>query len=244
MTSSEQPASEPTKKIWTGARVALAALTFSLLAIALSASCNPTDSSRVGSRDAPVAPAATPTAAAANPVATPRQSTEPAPPAQAATPVSLPDELYNAALTSLDGKSLRLSDFKGKVVILNLWATWCGPCRREIPDFIKIQEDYKGRGLEVLGVTSEDDRNTAESVKEFVKEFKINYKVVWVDAAAWEAFLAPRYSIPQTYVLDQNGQLLQKFVGYSPQVAVLARGIADRALNEAQTGGRKDDAAK
>lgn len=242
MTSSEQPASEPTKKIWTGTRVALAALTFSLLAIALSASCNPTDSSRVGSRDAPTAPAATPRAAAANPAATPRQATQPAP--AAATPAPLPDELYNAALTSLDGKSLRLSDFKGKVVILNVWATWCGPCRREIPDFIKIQEDYKGRDLEVLGVTSEDDRNTAEQVKDFVKEFKINYKVVWVDAAGWEAFLAPRYSIPQTYVLDQNGQLLQKFVGYSPQVAVLARGIADRALGEAGGGARNDEAAK
>jgi thiol-disulfide isomerase/thioredoxin len=156
----------------------------------------------------------------------------------------MPEEMYNAALTTLDGKSLRLSDFKGKVVILNLWATWCGPCRREIPDFIKIQQDYKGRGVEVLGVTSEDERNTADSVKEFVKEFKINYKVVWVDQDGWATFLAPRYSIPQTYVLDQNGQLLQKFVGYSPQVAVLARGIADRALSEAGSGAGKDDAAK
>jgi len=241
MTFSEQPASEPTKKIWTGARLALAALTFSLLAIALSASCNPTDSSRKGSGDAPSAPVAT--ATVANPAAPPRAATTPAPPVSSA-PTPLPEGMYNAALTSLDGKPLRLSDYKGKVVILNLWATWCGPCRREIPDFIKIQEDYKGRGVEVLGVTSEDERNTAESVKEFVKEFEINYKVVWVDAKGWEAFLAPRYSIPQTYVLDQSGQLLQKFVGYSPQVAVLARGIADRALNEAQNSGSKDATAK
>lgn len=241
MTSSEQPASEPGKKIWTGGRVSLAALTFALLAIALSASCNPTDSSRDGSRDAPAAPAAPSTAA--NPAASPRQATTNATPAPS-SPVPMPEELYNAALTSLDGKSLRLSDFKGKVVILNLWATWCGPCRREIPDFIKIQQDYKGRGVEVLGVTSEDDRNTADSVKEFVKEFKINYKVVWVDQDGWANYLAPRYSIPQTYVLDQNGQLLQKFVGYSPQVAVLARSIADRALNKAGGGAGKDDAAK
>ena len=147
-------------------------------------------------------------------------------------------------MTSLDGKSLRLSDFKGKVVILNLWATWCGPCRREIPDCVKVQEDYEGRAVEVMGITSEDERNTAEQVKEFFKEFKINYRVVWVDQDGWANFLAPRYSIPQTYVLDQNGQLLQKFVGYSPQVAVLARGIADRALNEAGSGARKDATAK
>jgi thiol-disulfide isomerase/thioredoxin len=242
MTSSEQPASEPIKKIWTGGRVALAALTFSLLAIALSASCNPTDSTRDGSLNAPRAPVAAPSTAA-NPAAPPRQATNAAPSAPS-SPASLPDEMYNAALTTLDGKSLRLADFKGKVVILNLWATWCGPCRREIPDFIKIQEDYKGRGVEVLGVTSEDERNTAASVKEFVKEFKINYKVVWVDQDGWASFLEPRYSIPQTYVLDQNGQLLQKFVGYSPQVAVLARSIADRALSQGASGAGKDDAAK
>lgn len=237
--TSEQPASEPNKKIWTGGRLALAAVTFSLLAIALSASCNPTDSSREGSRDAPPPPAAT---AANNAPPRPQQNNQP--PGQA-TPTPLPDEMLNAALTTLDGKSLRLSDLKGKVVILNLWATWCGPCRREIPDFIKIQEDYKGRGVEVVGITSEDERNTAEQVKEFVEEFKINYKVVFIDEAGWAEFLAPRYSIPQTYVLGQDGRLLQKFVGYSPQVAVLARSITDRALSGAtETGGRTDATAK
>lgn len=236
--TSEQPASEPKKNLWTGARVALAALTFSLLAIALSASCNPTDSSRDGSRPAPPAP----NAPAAN-AAPPRQANQP--PVQT-SPTPLPEAIMNAAMTTLDGKATSLADMKGKVVILNLWATWCGPCRREIPDFIKIQEDYKGRGVEVLGVTSEDERNTEALVKEFVKEFKINYKVVWVDESAWTSFLSPRYSIPQTYVLDQNGQLLQKYVGYSPQVAVLARGVVDQALNGAGSGGggRKDETAK
>ena len=237
--TSEQPASAPNKKLWTGGRAVLAALTFSLLAIALSSSCNPTDSSRDGSRNAP--PPTAPNAPAAN--ATPPRQQANQPPVQT-SPTPLPEAIMNAALTTLDGKSMRLSDLKGKVVILNLWATWCGPCRREIPDFIKMQEDYKGRGLEVLGVTSEDDRKTEELVKEFVKEFKINYKVVWIDQTGWAAFLAPRYSIPQTYVLDQNGQLLQKFVGYSPQVVVLARGIADKALSGAGSGGRKDETAK
>ncbi|MDQ1523806.1 MAG: hypothetical protein QOE47_1730, partial [Pyrinomonadaceae bacterium] len=75
--------------------------------------------------------------------------------------------------------------------------------------------------------------NTAESVNQFVKEFEINYKVVWVDAKGWEAFLAPRYSIPQTYVLGPDGNVLQKFVGYSPQVATMVRDIADRTLGNA-----------
>jgi thiol-disulfide isomerase/thioredoxin len=239
----EQPASEPNKKIWTGARVALAALTFSLLAIALSASCNPTDSSRGGSRTPPPTPAAT-AAAPANDTPL-RRIDAPSSPTPAPAPAALPEEVSNIEMTTLEGKSVRLSDYKGKVVILNLWATWCGPCRREIPDFIEIQEDYKGRGVEVLGVTSEDERNTAASVKEFVKDFKINYTVVWVDMNGWAALLEPRNSIPQTYVIDQNGQLLQRFVGYSPEVAVLARSIADQALSAAKNGGDgKDNTGK
>jgi thiol-disulfide isomerase/thioredoxin len=227
--TSEQPARAPEKKIWTRARLVSAALVFSLLAVAASSSCNPTDSSRVGSKPAP------PTAATPATVAPP--SRQPTQPQQSAQPTPLPDELVNVAMTTLDGKSLKLPDLKGKVVVLNLWATWCGPCRREIPDFIKIQEDYEGR-VEVLGITSEDERNTAESVEEFVKEFKINYRVVWVDATGWEAFLAPRYSIPQTYVLGTDGNLIQKFVGYSPQVATMVRDIADQALGNSATGGR------
>ncbi|HLL16293.1 MAG TPA: TlpA disulfide reductase family protein [Pyrinomonadaceae bacterium] len=227
--TSEQPALAPEKKIGTGARVVSAALVFSLLAVTLSSSCNPTDSTRDGSKA--ITPP-TPAASVAN--APPRRPEQP--PAQS-SPSPFPDELLNATLTTLDGKSLKLPDLRGKVVVLNLWATWCNPCRREIPDFIEIQKDYEGR-VEVLGITSEDERNTAESVREFVKEFKINYKVVWVDAKGWEAFLAPRYSIPQTYVLGPDGNLINKFVGYSPQVATMVRDIADQALGNSATGGR------
>jgi thiol-disulfide isomerase/thioredoxin len=226
--TSDQTARTPEKKIWTGGRLASAALVFSLLAVALSSSCNPSDSSRDGSKAAP------PTASDA---ATPRLPNQQPPPGARPSPSPLPDEMLNVGLTTLDGAAVKLSDLKGKVVVLNLWATWCGPCRKEIPDFIKIQEEYQGR-VQVLGVTSEDERNTAESVKEFVKQFKINYKVVWVDAKGWEAFLAPRYSIPQTYVLGTDGTLIDKFVGYSPQVGVLVREIADKAVGGAATGGR------
>ncbi|HYG11123.1 MAG TPA: TlpA disulfide reductase family protein [Pyrinomonadaceae bacterium] len=234
--TSEQPARAPEKKIWTGARLASFALVFSLLAVALSSGCGPTDSSRDGSK---VAASPTPASAAASPRKPAQQ-----PSSARTTPTPLPDELLNATMTTLDGKSLKLSDLKGKVVVLNLWATWCGPCRREIPDFIKIQEDYKERGVEVLGITSEDERNTAESVVEFVKDFEINYKVVWVDAKGWEALLAPRYAIPQTYVLGTDGNLIDKFVGYSPQVATMVRDIADQALGGQTPGGRTDETAK
>lgn len=237
--TSEQTARAPEKKIWTGARLACVALVFSLLALSLSSGCNPTDSSRGGSKPAPPPTPAPPATANSAPPSRPAQQQQPA-----QTPTPLPGELMDAKLTTLGGDSLRLSDLKGKVVVLNLWATWCGPCRREIPDFVEIQEDYEGRSLEVLGITSEDERNTKPSIEQFVKEFKINYKVVLADGKDWEAFLAPRYSIPQTYVLGPDGNLIQKFVGYSPQVATMVRDIADQTLARATQGGGKDGAGK
>lgn len=231
--TSEQPSREANKKIWTSARIALAALTFALLAVALSSSCGPTDSSR-SNTNATVSPAAT---------NAPRQTSTQAAPSPAAQN-TLPDDLRDAAMTTLDGKALKLSDYEGKVVIANLWATWCGPCRREIPDFIQIQEDYQGRDMEVLGITSVDERNTAAAIKDFIKEFKVNYQVVLVDQDAWASFLAPGYQIPQTYMLGQDGRVLKKFVGYSPQVAVLARGILDQALDAPASAERKDETAK
>ncbi|HEV2803128.1 MAG TPA: TlpA disulfide reductase family protein [Pyrinomonadaceae bacterium] len=239
--TSEETARAPKKRIWTGARLLSAALVFSLLAVALSTSCNPTDSSRDGSKPAP--PAAQAPAGGATNAAPPGQSAQQQPPAQTA-PTPLPDTLMNATLTTLDGKSLKLADLKGKVVVVNMWATWCGPCRKEIPDFIEIHNDYQGRGVEVLGVTSEDERNTKESIVEFAKQFKINYKVAMVDAEGWEEFLAPRYAIPQTYVIGPDGNMLRKFTGYSPQVATMVRSLTDQALYSTASGGSKDEAGK
>src|SRR5215213_4752063 len=76
-------------------------------------------------------------------------------------------------LKDLRGRNLRLSDYKGKVVLLNFWATWCPPCRAEMPDLIKMQREYSGRGLQVLGITYPPQ--TAGEVRRFVRELKVNY---------------------------------------------------------------------
>jgi thiol-disulfide isomerase/thioredoxin len=109
-----------------------------------------------------------------------------------------------------------------------LWATWCGPCRREIPDFIAMNADYKGRDLAIVGLTMEDERNTEESVKNFVKGYKLDYRIGWVDLETYKALLQPGYQIPQTYVLDRQGRQVYKFVGYA--AAARVRAIVDQAL--------------
>ncbi len=224
--TSEQPARASEKKILTGARIALAALTFSLLAIAISSSCNPTDSSRVGSTNAPTSPPAA--------KISPRQPNPQA--SRAATPSSpedaLTDEQRNAAMTTLDGKGIKLSDYEGKVVILNVWATWCGPCRKEIPEFVAMRKEFSAGDVEILGVTMEDERNTVEGVKEFVEEFGIDYRIAWADLDFYKTILSPGYQIPQTYVLGRDGRVLYKFVGYNSQVGDHVRAIVNQSLGE------------
>ena len=217
----EQPV-PPTRpnagKMWTTPRVALAALVLALVAVVASPGCNPTDSTANVS-NAPPAPNATP--AARRPAA----NTSPTPAAE------LSGEVLNAEMETLDGKSFKLADQAGKVVVMNLWATWCGPCRAEIPEFIRINDEYKARGVEFVGVTMEDDRgNTPEAVSDFVKEYKINYRIAWADEKTYSALLSPTYGIPQTYVLGRDGRVFKKFRGYNPQVGQWLRAALDEAL--------------
>ena len=224
----DETESVPRPRVWTPRRAALAALAFALVAAAASPGCNPTDSSVNTNAPTAAAPAASP---ANNPPAARASSSGPRRNMADVIdpePRPMPEEVAAATMTDLDGKPVKLSDFGGKVVVLNVWATWCGPCRREIPDFIAMNADYKGRDLAIIGVTMEDERNTEEAVKNFVKGYKVDYPIAWVDLETYKALLEPGYQIPQTYVLDREGRLLYKFVGYA--AAGRVRGIVDQAL--------------
>ena len=122
-------------------------------------------------------------------------------------------------LKDLDGKAVKLSDFKGKVVLLNFWATWCPPCREEIPALIALQNQYKDRGLVVIGVAL--DSPGAAKVKAFADRMKINYPVVMGDAKTLEAY-GNFQAIPTTFFIDRAGN-----------VAGQHEGGADQALFEA-----------
>lgn len=122
-------------------------------------------------------------------------------------------------LTDLDGKTVKLSDYKGKVVILDFWATWCPPCVKEIPHFNQLSKTYGAKGLVVLGVSV--DEGGAPAVMKFKKKNTVDYRIAISDDATHQTYQnylpkEERGGIPFTFVIDKQGQIRQHYVGYRP----------------------------
>lgn len=116
----------------------------------------------------------------------------------------------NFSLKTGDGKTYELFQNKGKVIVVNFWATWCGPCRQEIPDFIEVYKRYKDQGVEIVGVSL--DKGGWEKVNPFVKQNKINYPVVLGDAAVASTFGKVQF-IPTTFIIDPSGNIVDEHTG-------------------------------
>ncbi len=115
----------------------------------------------------------------------------------------------NFNLTDLNGKQVKLSDYKGKVVFLNFWATWCPPCKREIPDFIELQKKYSNQGFTFIGIALDD----YQSVVRFAKDHKINYPVVIGDENLVKQYGNIR-GIPTSFLISKDGKIVQRYEGY------------------------------
>ena len=122
-------------------------------------------------------------------------------------------------LQDLDGKTVHSSDFKGKVVILDFWATWCPPCRAEIPGFIELQKKYQAQGLAVVGVSV--DQASSDTVKSFAQQMGMNYSVVLADAK-----IAGDYGgiegLPTTFVIDRTGSIVNQHLGFTEKAEIEA----------------------
>jgi len=141
---------------------------------------------------------------------------KPAKPAKtAAAPVagSLGEPAFDFELKDSTGKTVRLSDFKGKIVVLDFWATWCPPCRKEIPGFVSLHNNYKERGVEVIGVSLD---TSWSPVKTFMQEYRITYTIVLGDQKLTEMY-GGFTGIPTTFVIDRNGVIRDKHTGYMPE---------------------------
>ena len=113
-------------------------------------------------------------------------------------------------LNDVHGRPVKLSDFRGKVVLLNFWATWCGPCKLEIPWFIEFEQKYKDRGLVVIGVSM--DEEGWDVVKPYLAERRINYRVVIGTDKIGDAYGGVE-SLPTTMVIDRDGQIASTHIG-------------------------------
>jgi thiol-disulfide isomerase/thioredoxin len=175
----------------------------------------------------PVAPPAPPPATEPAPSALPAREA----PAPRAAYDRLPEGLMSRELQSLESGSFHLSDFGGKVIVINLWASWCGPCRKEIPDFEVVRRDYAKRGVEFVGLTTENPRTDAGRVKQFLRDVKFGFRLGWADRETALGLMNGRQSIPQTYVIGRDGGVLLHLRGYGAERGVsMLRDAIDRGL--------------
>lgn len=115
----------------------------------------------------------------------------------------------NLKLKDMNGATVNLADFKGKVILLNFWATWCGPCKVEIPEFVRAYEAHKDKGFVVLGVSIDD---TPDQLKEFAKEFKISYPMLLNQESVEQAY-GPIYGVPISFFIGRDGLICRKQMG-------------------------------
>jgi peroxiredoxin len=114
------------------------------------------------------------------------------------------------ALKSLDGKQVRLSDFRGKAVLLNFWATWCAPCKIEMPWFVDLQKQYASQGLQVLGVAMDDSGE--ETISKFAQQMGVNYPVLIGKEAVGDAYGGVEF-LPTTFIIDRQGKVVDRVFG-------------------------------
>ncbi|MDQ1729046.1 MAG: hypothetical protein QOD33_1171 [Pyrinomonadaceae bacterium] len=187
------------KSLWTPGRLAFTIVVLSLFAAFGISSCNSGDERRTN----PVAKINP------NPSA-PTVRTGPAPITE------LPASITDAELKAVTGAPIKLSSYAGKVYLVNLWATWCGPCRQETPELVKLYKEFRSQGLEVIGLSTENPEASAEAVREFVHNYNVDYRVGWASPDVAIALMQGRDAIPQSFVVSRTGKIVKRFVGFNP----------------------------
>jgi cytochrome c biogenesis protein CcmG, thiol:disulfide interchange protein DsbE len=125
-------------------------------------------------------------------------------------------------LKDIDGKAVRLSDFAGKVVLVDFWATWCSPCQESMAELEQLHRKYRDRGVVVLGISMDTGGDAASRVRDFANKHHLTYLMLMDDKKTSASYAV--YNIPATYLLDRDHRIVKKYPGYKPGLGKL---IAD-----------------
>ena len=129
----------------------------------------------------------------------------------------LPERVLERRIQTLDNNYFRLADFQGKVMVINLWASWCGPCRREVPEYEEVRTQYLGRNVEFIGLTTEDPSASTQQVNKFVRQTGFGFLLGWADRELARTLMNGQRGVPQTIVINTNGNIINHWVGYAPR---------------------------
>jgi peroxiredoxin len=146
---------------------------------------------------------------------------------------TLPASVVDVELRSVSGAPIKLSNYAGKVLLVNLWATWCGPCRLETPELVKLYKEFRPQGVEVVGLSTENPDASADLVKRFIQDYNVNYRVGWATPEVSLTLMQGRDAIPQSFVISRTGRVVKRFVGFNAmQTPPLIKEAIEEALNE------------
>ncbi|MGI8544408.1 MAG: TlpA disulfide reductase family protein [Aridibacter sp.] len=143
-----------------------------------------------------------------------------------------PDVIVKTDLRAMDGENFKVEDFKGDVILVNLWATWCGPCIKEMPELVAMQEKYGDKGFKVIGLNTSDE--PPELVKAFVEKQKLNYKIGWATDEVRDKFfqLSEMSGIPQSIIINRNGNMVGLFRGGGSEAVQKMIETVDKTMAE------------
>jgi len=180
-------------KFWTPLRLVCTVISLGLLAAFGVSSCNSNDPPYTGNLNGSVGVGPRPAAM-----------------------VTLPRPILDAENRAATGGPIKLADYSGKVLLVNLWATWCGACRMETPELVKLHKEYQDKGVELIGLSTEDPDASAESVAAFVKAYDVKYHIGWATREVALGLMQGRTNIPQSFIIARDGRILKRFIGFRP----------------------------
>lgn len=150
----------------------------------------------------------------------------------------LKDDIADVDIELVKGGTMKIKDYRGKVVLLNLWATWCGPCRQEMPHLVKLQEKYGDKGFGVIGLNvgfqDTDEPEPIDEIEAFAKKMRLNYELARVQPELSKKLqkIAQVSAVPESFLVDREGKLRGVFIGGGPKVIAQLKTTVERVMAE------------